>query len=47
LRFGIKQVEGSLRQIAAYALQQKLIPRMLTPEELFADARSILGMEAE
>jgi 4,5-dihydroxyphthalate decarboxylase len=47
LRFGIKRIEASLRQIAAYALQQKLIPRMLTPDELFADARAILGAEAE
>jgi 4,5-dihydroxyphthalate decarboxylase len=47
LRFGIGNVRASLQQIAVYALQQKLIPRMLTPEELFADAKAILGMEAE
>lgn len=47
LRFGIGKIRASLQQVATYALQQKLIPRMLTPDELFADARAILGVEAE
>jgi 4,5-dihydroxyphthalate decarboxylase len=46
LRFGVGRVSASLQQIATYALQQKLIPRMLSPDELFADAKAILGAEA-
>ena len=47
LRFGFAAVSPSVRQVASYALDQKLIPRLLTPEELFADARRILGVEGE
>jgi 4,5-dihydroxyphthalate decarboxylase len=47
LRFGIGAVRDSLQQIASYALQQKLIPRLLTPDELFEDALRILGSAAE
>jgi 4,5-dihydroxyphthalate decarboxylase len=47
LRFGISAVKASLQQIASYALQQKLIPRLLTADELFEDARRILGAAAE
>lgn len=47
LRFGIKAIRPSLEQLAAYALDQKLIPRMLTADELFADAARILGADAE
>lgn len=47
LRFGFAAVSPSLRQVAAYALDQKLIPRLVTPEELFADARRILGAEGD
>jgi len=46
LRFGISAVRVSLQQIASYALQQKLIPRLLTADELFEDAARILGAEA-
>jgi 4,5-dihydroxyphthalate decarboxylase len=47
LRFGIGAVGQSLAQLSSYALQQKLIPRLLTPEELFEDAVRILGRDAE
>jgi 4,5-dihydroxyphthalate decarboxylase len=47
LRFGIGAVRQSLEQLAAYAVQQKLIPRALSADELFADAARILGTEAE
>ena len=47
LRFGYKAVTASLQQIAANALQQKLIPRPLTPDELFEDAHRILGTAGE
>jgi 4,5-dihydroxyphthalate decarboxylase len=47
LRFGIGAVRQSLAQLSSYALQQKLIPRLLTPEELFEDAGRILGRDAE
>ncbi|MSP93943.1 MAG: hypothetical protein EXR00_01630 [Alphaproteobacteria bacterium] len=43
LRFGIGAVSQSLDQIIAYALDQGLIPRKLSAEELFADAARILG----
>nr|TFG54335.1 MAG: phosphate ABC transporter substrate-binding protein [Hyphomicrobiales bacterium] len=46
LRFGIGAVRQSLEQLSAYALDQKLIPRMLTADELFADAARILGADA-
>jgi 4,5-dihydroxyphthalate decarboxylase len=47
LRFGFAAVSPSVRQVASYALDQKLVPRLLTPEELFADARRILGAAGE
>jgi 4,5-dihydroxyphthalate decarboxylase len=46
LRFGISAVRASLQQIASYAWQQNLIPRLLTADELFAAAAQILGAEA-
>ena len=45
LRFGISAVRASLEQIVDYALRQKLIPRAFTVDDLFADARRILGEE--
>jgi 4,5-dihydroxyphthalate decarboxylase len=47
LRFGINAVRASLQRIASYAVQQKLIPRLLSPDELFEDAARILGSAAE
>ena len=47
LRFGIGAVRQSLEQLAAYAVQQKLIPRAFSADELFADAARILGHDAE
>jgi 4,5-dihydroxyphthalate decarboxylase len=47
LRFGIKRVSQSLAQLSTYALQQKLIPRAYTAEELFEDAVRILGRDGE
>jgi 4,5-dihydroxyphthalate decarboxylase len=47
LRFGFAAVSPSVRQIASYALDQKLIPKLLTPEEMFADARRVLGAAGE
>jgi 4,5-dihydroxyphthalate decarboxylase len=47
LRFGIRAVRDSLEQIAANALAQRLIPRRLTPDELFEDAARILGSAAD
>lgn len=45
LRFGIGAVSRSLDQIIAYALDQGLIPRKLSADELFADAARILGKD--
>jgi 4,5-dihydroxyphthalate decarboxylase len=47
LRFGINAVQQSLSQLVANAYDQALIPRLLTIDELFADAREILGPEAD
>jgi 4,5-dihydroxyphthalate decarboxylase len=47
LRFGIGMVRASVQQLVANAVQQKLIPRAFTVEELFAEAWSVLGAEAE
>ena len=47
LRFGIGAVRQSLEQLVEYALDQKLIPRLLSADELFADAARILGSAAE
>jgi 4,5-dihydroxyphthalate decarboxylase len=46
LRFGIGAVRQSLEQLNAYAVQQKLIPRAFSADELFADAARILGSDA-
>jgi len=46
LRFGIGAIRQSLEQINAYAMEQKLIPRAFSADELFADAARILGADA-
>jgi len=47
LRFGVGATRRSLEQAVAYAFQQGLISRSPTADELFADARQILGTAAE
>ena len=47
LRFGIAAVRQSLEQINAYAVEQKLIPRAFSANELFEDAHRILGPAAK
>ena len=47
LRFGVAATRSSLEQLAAYAFQQHLITRRPTADDLFADARHILGAAAE
>ena len=47
LRFGIGAIRASLQQIVSNAVQQGLIPRPMSPDELFEDAARILGSEAE
>ena len=44
---GIGAIRQSLEQLIAYAVQQKLVPRRLSVDELFEDARRILGATAE
>ncbi|HEX3487059.1 MAG TPA: hypothetical protein VHT51_18535 [Micropepsaceae bacterium] len=46
LRFGIAAIRQSLEQLSIYAVQQKLIPRAFSADELFADAARIIGSEA-
>lgn len=46
LRFGISAIRQSLEQINAYAVEQKLIPRAYSADELFEDAGRILGAAA-
>lgn len=46
LRFGIAAIRQSLEQINAYAVEQKLIPRAFSADELFEDAHRILGPTA-
>jgi 4,5-dihydroxyphthalate decarboxylase len=46
LRFGIAAIRQSLEQINAYAVEQKLIPRAFSADELFEDAHRILGPAA-
>ena len=46
LRFGIGAIRQSLDQLNAYAVQQKLIPRAFSSDELFSDAARILGSAA-
>jgi 4,5-dihydroxyphthalate decarboxylase len=43
LRFGISAIRQSLEQINAYAVEQKLIPRAFSADELFEEAEKILG----
>ena len=43
LRFGISAIRQSLEQINAYAVEQKLIPRAFSADELFEEAGRILG----
>jgi 4,5-dihydroxyphthalate decarboxylase len=47
LRFGIGAVRASVEQLARYAVQQKLIPRVYMADELFEDALRILGRDGE
>jgi 4,5-dihydroxyphthalate decarboxylase len=47
LRFGIGAVRGSLEQIIAYAVAQRLIPKPLSVDALFAEAHRILGRGAQ
>jgi 4,5-dihydroxyphthalate decarboxylase len=47
LRFGIAATRRSLEQITGFAFHQHLIPRRPSIEELFADARRILGAAAD
>ena len=47
LRFGIAAIRRSLEHISTCAFQQRLIPRCPSVDELFADARRILGAVAE
>jgi 4,5-dihydroxyphthalate decarboxylase len=47
LRIGITATRSSLEQMVAYAFQQHLITRRPTADELFADARRILGEAGE
>jgi 4,5-dihydroxyphthalate decarboxylase len=43
LRFGIAAIRQSLEQINAYAVEQKLIPRAFSADELFEESGRILG----
>jgi 4,5-dihydroxyphthalate decarboxylase len=47
LRFGIAAICRSLEHVSTYAFEQRLIPRCLSADELFADATRILGAAAE
>jgi 4,5-dihydroxyphthalate decarboxylase len=47
LRFGISAIRQSLEQVNAYAVEQKLIPRAFSADELFEEAGRILGAAAE
>ena len=47
LRFGIFGVRQSIEQLNDYAVRQKLIPRRFSVDELFHEARQILGSEAD
>lgn len=46
LRFGIAAIRRSLEQINAYAVEQKLIPRAFSADELFEEAHRVLGPTA-
>jgi 4,5-dihydroxyphthalate decarboxylase len=41
--FGVEAIKKPLETIAQYALEQKVIPRKFTAEEVFAEATRILG----
>jgi 4,5-dihydroxyphthalate decarboxylase len=45
LRFGISAIRQSLEQINAYAVEQKLIPRAFSADELFEEVARILGAD--
>jgi 4,5-dihydroxyphthalate decarboxylase len=47
LRFGVSRVRQSFETLAGYALQQKLITKRISADDVFAKARSVLGPEAE
>ena len=44
LRFGIGSMKDTLGLIIDYAVQQRLIPRRFTVDELFQDTRQMLGL---
>jgi len=47
LRFGISAIRQSLEQINTYAVEQKLIPRAFSADELFEESGRILGSAGE
>ena len=47
LRFGISKVRQSFETLVGYAIKQKLITERISPDDVFAKARSILGAAAE
>ena len=47
LRFGVSRVRQSFETLVGYALKQKLITKPISPDDVFAKARSILGAAAE
>jgi len=47
LRFGISAIRQSLEQINTYAVEQKLIPRAFSADELFEESGQILGSAGE
>jgi len=47
LRFGINRVRQSIDTLSEYAVRQRLIPRRLAIDELFDEARVVLGSEAD
>lgn len=47
LRFGVDAIRQSLEQINAYAVEQRLIPRAFSADELFEEAHRVLGAAAD
>jgi 4,5-dihydroxyphthalate decarboxylase len=47
LRFGISAIRQSLEQINTYAVEQKLIPRAFSADELFEESARILGADGK
>ena len=47
LRFGISAIRQSLEQINTYAVEQKLIPRAFSADELFEESARILGADGQ